>query len=102
MVQAYPLQWPKGWPRTENHRFSRFKTNPGKAISDLLIELKRLRARNIVISSNLTTYRKDSIDIPHAGQTHIDDPGLGAYSEGVSGTKSCFIEGSMFENIRCN
>ena len=79
MVQAYPLQWPKGWPRSEHRKFSRFKTSAGKAISDLLLELKRLRAKNIVISSNLTTYRKDGIDVPHAGQTHIDDPGVAVY-----------------------
>lgn len=78
-AQAYPLQWPEGWPRTEpgkRKQDSAFPVNVGKAIDDLYDELARLGAKNIVLSSNLTL---NTFHRPHPKQNKIDDPGIAVY-----------------------
>lgn len=63
MTKAYPLQWPKGWPRTKpadrQDGRKRFRRNSGQewtlegARNELMIELDRLGVEGAVISSNL-------------------------------------------------
>lgn len=80
-AQAYPLQWPEGWPRTPYGRrtSSRFgKATGAKQIEKLQNELRLLGARNVVISSNMAV-RQDGV--PYAsemGRSH-DDPGVAVY-----------------------
>lgn len=53
-AQAYPLQWPEGWPRTQQYRLgsSRFGKNLGASqIARLQNGLFLMEARNVVISS---------------------------------------------------
>src|SRR5690554_1946551 len=78
-AQAYPLQWPEGWPRTEpgkRKQDSAFQVNVGKAIDDLYEELGRLGAKNIVLSSNLTI---NTFHRPYTKQNKIEDPGIAVY-----------------------
>lgn len=78
-AQAYPLQWPEGWPRTEpgkRKQDSAFPVNVGKAIDDLYDELARLGAKNIVLSSNLTL---NTFHRPCTKQNKIEDPGIAVY-----------------------
>lgn len=78
-AQAYPLQWPEGWPRTEpgkRKQDSAFQVNVGKAIDDLYEELGRLGAKNIVLSSNLTL---NTFHRPYTKQSGISDPGIAVY-----------------------
>lgn len=53
--QAYPLQWPIGWPRTPSPSRAKFSE---KSVSAALTELHRqlglLRASEVVISSNVS------------------------------------------------
>ncbi len=57
-VRAYPLQWPKGWPRTERAkressvRFQRV-TLAG-ALKGLQDEVHRLGGKDLILSSNYT------------------------------------------------
>lgn len=57
-VRAYPLQWPKGWPRTEkakrepSHRFK--KVTLAGALSGLQEEVRRLGGKDLILSSNYT------------------------------------------------
>lgn len=56
-ANAYPLQWPFGWPRTLiPQRNSKFKsaTSVHWALDELETELRRLCAQNIMISSNVS------------------------------------------------
>jgi hypothetical protein len=78
MIEAYPLHWPVGYKRTSFRQQSKFKQQPDKAHSILLLELDRLDARNIVISSNVTVRRDGGIyaDIAAA---RIPDPGVAVY-----------------------
>jgi len=75
----YPLSWPLGWKRIPSHKreISRFADRSvAKAIQFVLDELRRLGARNPVISTNLQI-RQDGL--PKSNQRRPDDPGVAAY-----------------------
>lgn len=60
MIQAYPLTWPSGWPRTKNKLSSRFKTTVPAALKNVQNSLilfgkdSGTPTTDIVISSNVT------------------------------------------------
>lgn len=87
MVNAFPLDWPPGRGRTKNRERSRFSektpssfgyrpVSHTKALSTLQTELDRLKATNIVLSTNLQL-RFDGL--PRAGQNKLEDPGVAIY-----------------------
>lgn len=84
-VNAYPLQWPEGWPRTKSARSSNFATSMADARDSLLHELRLLRARNVVISANLLL-RQDGL--PRANQPEPMDRGIAVYFE-LKGQQRC-------------
>lgn len=80
-AQAFPLQWPEGWPRTPYGRrtTSRFgKAVGAKQIDKLQNELRLLGARNVVISSNMSV-RQDGIPYASEISRSLDDPGVAVY-----------------------
>ena len=83
MTQAYPLAWPESWPRTDSGKrrsHSPFSTTFDKARRDLLDELRRLGARNVVISSWLPL-RQDGNPRADVARRRIEDPGVAVYFE---------------------
>jgi hypothetical protein len=52
-IEAYPLHWPAGWPRTARPRRSNFRTKFGDARANVRRELALLGARGVVVSTNL-------------------------------------------------
>lgn len=87
MTQAYPLQWPDGWPRTPDYErrdgryhFRRPGSNPTWTFADarnaLLDELRRLEARDVVLSSN---FKPDRYGTPVEGNRRPPDQGIAAY-----------------------
>lgn len=81
MAEAFPLQWPEGWPRTTSHRrgASRFGKNLGfSQVRELQDELRRLGARNVVISSNVPI-RLDGLPYASEAKRRYDDPGVAVY-----------------------
>lgn len=120
MTQAYPLQWPIGWPRTkpqdrQNGRFGKArKTDYGwrsrqeitlyQAVTRVLEELQRLGAmqdEDIIISTNLQV-RLDGL--PKAGQRKPVDPGVAVYftrfdSRGKQSVIPCDAYDSVEQNI---
>lgn len=52
--QAYPLQWPSGWPRSKGGEVSRFSTKLPAALSALRKEVELLGGKSLVLSSNVT------------------------------------------------
>jgi hypothetical protein len=79
-AQAYPLQWPNGWPRTHRsaQKSSRFKTEYSRACEKLQTELRGMKARNIVVSSNLPISR-NGVPYSEAAKKRIDDAGVAVY-----------------------
>jgi hypothetical protein len=92
MTQAYPLQWPMGWPRTApaeridgKHRFKRGDWRGGykflsmhEATALLAAEVERIGATpgSLIVSSNVAL-RLDGM--PRSGQRTPDDPGVAVY-----------------------
>lgn len=86
MITAYPLMWPEGWPRTEDRGYSQLaRYTFGKARDEVIDELARLGATNLIISSNLQT-RLDGL--PYAGQRQPEDTGIAVYFE-LDGNQQC-------------
>jgi hypothetical protein len=84
MIDAYPLHWPEGRPRTEPWRRQCSKFAAGFARSrdevmrqvGLLVGRHSMRDAGLVISTNLAL-RRDGF--PLAGQAQPKDPGVAVY-----------------------
>ncbi len=82
-ITAYPLTYPTGWTRTPKHkvtasRFGTWKAKPTvwQAIHALNPELRLLRAKDVIISTNLRL-RNDGL--PMSTQKEPDDAGAAVY-----------------------
>ncbi|MDB5095562.1 MAG: hypothetical protein JWO85_3663 [Candidatus Eremiobacteraeota bacterium] len=90
---AFPLSWPRGKKRTDSHRRIKGPFTTGRdgfeqrgkqritiagAVDRLTRELSLLRARNIIISTNLELRKTDGL--PKSGQQRMrEDPGAAVY-----------------------
>ncbi len=88
MIEAYPLAWPPGRTRTKRPQSSRFdrKMTTGRAQHELNQSLSRLKAVNIVISTNVPT-RKDGQF--YASAKSPEDCGVAVYFN-YKGSQKCF------------
>lgn len=79
-IDAFPLQWPAGWKRTDpgRRKHGAYKVDFVKARDELVREARLLGSRpeNVVISSSMQL-RRDGI--PYAHQREPDDPGVAVY-----------------------
>lgn len=75
-MERYPLTWPQGQPRTQNRRDAAFKVDFARARDEMLNELKLLRTREVVLSSNVPL-RVDGL--PMASASEPADPGVAVY-----------------------
>lgn len=96
-VDAYPLQWPAGWPRTPPHKIKdarySFRRTSGvwtfaAARNALLDEVDKI-ARNAVLSSN---FRTDRTGIAVEGSRRPDDQAVAIY----------FLRGGTSKVIACD
>ncbi|WP_296203226.1 J domain-containing protein [uncultured Hyphomicrobium sp.] len=81
MTQAYPLQWPDGWPRTppgERRRNSPFKVASNTCRRELLDNLRMLGAEHVVVSSDVPV-RADGTPYADAARRIIRNPGVAVY-----------------------
>jgi hypothetical protein len=85
MIEACPLHWPDGWPRTNpwaRESDSRFggsgRLTVGRARDQLMDELRRLGATEIVVSSNVPV-RPDGLLYASDNKKRLDDPGIAVY-----------------------
>lgn len=85
MTEAYPLEWPAGWPRTLRPDRARFQTSLAGARNGLIHELTLMNATNIVINSNMAL-RRDGL--PYANQSRLDDTGVAVYFT-LNGDQRC-------------
>lgn len=78
---TYPLQYPATSPRTPRPqiRQARFSDKPLRAIiTDLALELKRLKARDVIVTSNLI-HNGGHFDETAFSQNRISDRGVAIY-----------------------
>lgn len=84
---AFPLSWPVERPRTSLRTRSKFKVQSFARVRDeLLNELALMRAKQIILSTNLKL-RQDGL--PLAGQAQPSDPGVAIYFH-YKGKQVCF------------
>lgn len=111
-IQAYPLQWPPGWPRKQSHQRTRAKFGKGErqyssdrssswmrtrdltvadGVTRVLEELGRMGVRrdDIVISTNVPT-RLDGL--PRGDARVPSDPGAAAYWRKGKATRCMAID----------
>lgn len=106
MIEAYPLSWPTGWPRTKIRRNGKFgrgervysQITPGSSytrkrglsvadgVERVLAELSRLGIdrQDMIVSTNVRT-RLDGG--PRSGEREPDDPGAAVYWQDRAGNK---------------
>lgn len=75
-VDAFPLSWPDGWPRTKHPKQSNFTASFVKVRDSLFAQIKLLGGTYIVLSSNVPL-RLDGL--PRAGQPQPADKGVAVY-----------------------
>ena len=76
-AEAYPLAWPVSWPRSRSPQRSRFGDHTlYSAREQLLAELRRLGAQQIVLSTNIPT-RLDGL--PYSNAREPTDHGVAVY-----------------------
>lgn len=86
MIDAYPLQWPPAWPRTQKPQRSQFKTPLAAARDELKSELRRLGATNVIISTNIIV----NLDGTYRSKQRVpEDRGVAVYFK-LHGEDQCF------------
>jgi hypothetical protein len=77
-IDTFPLQWPMHVARTQpdGRVGGSFMVTPGKAMGDLIREVRLSAGRDLIISSNVPL-RRDGL--PYANAREPDDPGVAAY-----------------------
>jgi hypothetical protein len=77
-IDAFPLQWPHHVPRTPPERrvAGSFMVTPGKAMEELVKEVRLSAGRDLILSSNVPL-RRDGL--PYANTREPADPGVAAY-----------------------
>jgi len=88
MIEAYPLQWPQGQPRTPEYqrRCAPFNTSQNAAQIGIMDEIKRMGGKSPIIS---TMIRVRNDGLPYAQQGRITDPGVAVYFT-YNGKQMCF------------
>lgn len=98
---SYPLRWPFGRPRQapDARRSGQFKVTLARARDALLSELRKLGAKDVVITSDLPV-RRDGLF--HAGSAPPRDPGVAVYFEwkGRQYVFACDTFTSFLQNLR--
>lgn len=101
-IQAFPLAWPAGKPRTARHLIERSRFEPGNRpseVANVQAELSRLGARKVVVSTNVRL-RLDGV--PYANDKAPTDQGVAVYFDYAGGQKcfACDRWKSVEENLR--
>jgi hypothetical protein len=99
-VEAYPLAWPDGWPRTRAPAAGSYKVTFLQARDHLANQLKLARGRDVVISTNVPL-RRDGL--PLANMAEPKDPGVAAYwtdKKGKPRVCACDHWRTVRENLR--
>lgn len=99
MTQAYPLQWPADWPRARGRKTAPFKVPPQQARKEMLEELTRLGAKDVIVSTDQPLNRDGSTSLV---RRYISDPGVAVYfkRKGKAVVLACDQYGEIHDNMR--
>lgn len=101
-TQAYPLQWPDGWPRTPQQKVARnyqFKVTPSRAHNHLYDALRRLGARHVVLSTDQVLNKDGSVRL---SARPPENKGVAVYFtlDGDQMSMACDMWDILHHNIR--
>jgi hypothetical protein len=98
-VSAFPLNWPVGAKRSLKREDARFRVTFGRAVLQLMHELRKLGAKGVVLSTNIPL-RNDGM--PYASERNPDDPGVAVYFTlaGKSHAMSCDRWRQAADNVK--
>jgi len=101
-IDAFPLTWPHGWPRTDGWRRkeSRYEVTFTAARDGVLRSVRLLGGRHPVLSTNVPL-RRDGI--PLAGQREPNDVGVAVYwTDGKNRPRviACDVWKNVRDNVR--
>jgi hypothetical protein len=96
---TYPLKWPDGWKRTDKNfrRSAPYKVTLEAAARELVADLKRMGARDVVVSSNLRS------GLVKQSESEVKDPGVAVYwhdKKGASRVMACDQWQRLRDNVR--
>lgn len=99
MTEAYPLQWPPGWPRHKGQQDSdRLFRSPSyqwdRVYHGLVQEVRRIGGEHVIVSSN-QPIRQDGL--PYAQSRNIADTGVAIYF--MRGDKSLVMAQDRFSSV---
>lgn len=99
MIEAFPLSWPDGWPRTKNQSRSRFDVSFTSARDGLMEQIRLLGGKLPILSSDLEL-RRDGL--PYANQREPADKGVAVYFQwkGQQRVFACYRWDRIKDNIR--
>lgn len=99
-MEAFPLQWPLAYKRTAHRIKSSFKKGMDQSQNFLRDELRRLGAKNLIVSTNIPV-RKDGGMYAEYMARKIDDPGVAIYFKwnGKDVVMCCDRYISVWENV---
>lgn len=75
-IEAYPLRWPDGWPRTRWPQRSRYDLSFARARDEIVKQVRLAKGRNAVITTNVPL-RRDGL--PLANMSEPKDAGVAVY-----------------------
>ncbi len=99
MIEAFPLSWPNGWPRTKQPTRSKFDVSFTAARDGLMEQIRMLGGKLPILSSDLEL-RRDGL--PYAGQREPSDKGVAVYFQwkGQQRVFACDRWDRIKDNIR--
>jgi hypothetical protein len=99
-IDAFPLHWPTGYQRSVKRISSSFKQTMDASQRFLRAELKRLKATDLIVSSNIPV-RKDGGLYTDYMNRKLPDPGVAIYFKykGKDISMCCDKYVSVWENI---
>lgn len=76
MIEAFPLCWPIGFPRAAQQIDSKFKTTMAAARDFVKAEVKRLKATDLIISTDIPVNKNGELT---SARISVDDTGVAIY-----------------------
>jgi hypothetical protein len=76
VIEAYPLRWPEGWPRTKWPRRSRYDLSFARARDEIVRQVRLAKGRETIITTNVPL-RRDGL--PLANMSEPKDSGVAVY-----------------------
>jgi hypothetical protein len=100
MIEAFPLQWPVGFPRATKKKPSQFKCTIAQARDGIIKQIQMMKGSAVIISTNIPV-KKDGL-LYASGKPVDNDHGVAVYFTWRNEQRvlACDQYNSIWENLR--